>query len=371
MSTKKKQTKQTDTVEATEIMGEFDPQAADMAEAQDVLTAALEELNEAEIDLPDGEEYTDDALTENSVRLYLKEIGKIPMLTEERVIELAKIIAAAKPYAADAEIRSETEPDPNAPPKSPEEIQKLLDDAQKAKDELVTGNLRLVVANAKKLIGQSLPLQDLIQEGSIGLMKAADRFDWTQGFQFSTYATWWVRQAMLRAIANLSGTIRRPVHMRDKLNRIGKFKQAFYQENGRDPTPKEIAQGLNITAEEVARALADVSVVTSLDAPVGGEDSDSNLGDILADTESESPVEAVNSEMMRRAIMQALNKLDSREADVLKLRYGLVDGTVHTLEEIGDVFDITRERIRQIEKKALKKLRVQGAANNLRAFYCN
>ena len=260
---------------------------------------------------------------DDPVRMYLKEIGKIPLLSNEREMYLAEQVALGN---------------------------------KEAKNELVEANLRLVVSIAKRHVGKGMFFLDLIQEGNLGLMKAVEKFDYRKGYKFSTYATWWIRQAITRAIADQARTIRIPVHMVETIHRVSRAARQLLQEYGREPSIDEIAEKLNVLPERVREIMKIAQDPVSLETPIG-EEEDSHLGDFVEDTETLSPVEAANSAFMHEQLCAVLHTLTPREEQVLKLRFGLEDGRPHTLEEVGKQFDITRERIRQIEAKALRKLR--------------
>ena len=271
---------------------------------------------------------------DDPVRMYLKEIGKVPLLTAEREKELAERMAAG-------------------------------DDS--AKTELVEANLRLVVSIAKRYVGKGMFFLDLIQEGNLGLMKAVDKFDYTKGYKFSTYATWWIRQAITRAIADQARTIRIPVHMVETIHKVSRYQRQMLQELGREPTPAEIGEKMGMSAERVREIMKVALDPVSLETPIG-EEEDSHLGDFIPDEDTPSPSEAASTNILREVIERELNTLTPREAHVIKLRFGLYDGRTRTLEEVGKEFDITRERIRQIESKALRKLRHPSRARHLRGF---
>ncbi|MBO4309281.1 MAG: RNA polymerase sigma factor RpoD [Clostridia bacterium] len=272
--------------------------------------------------------------TDDPVRLYLKEIGKVPLLTNEREKGLAERMMAGD---------------------------------ETAKTELVEANLRLVVSIAKRYVGRGMYFLDLIQEGNLGLMKAVEKFDYTKGYKFSTYATWWIRQAITRAIADQARTIRIPVHMVETIHKVSRYSRQMMQELGREPTPEEIADKLGMSADKVREIIKVGQDPVSLETPIG-EEEDSHLGDFIPDDDTPSPAEATSTNILREELEKQLHTLTPREEHVIKLRFGLYDGRTRTLEEVGKEFDITRERIRQIEAKALRKLRHPSRARHLKGF---
>ena len=276
---------------------------------------------------------------DDPVRMYLKEIGKVPLLSAEREKELAEIMA-----------------------NSTDEAEK-----ERAKNELVEANLRLVVSIAKRYVGKGMFFLDLIQEGNLGLMKAVDKFDYGKGFKFSTYATWWIRQAITRAIADQARTIRMPVHMVETIHTVSRYSRQMLQELGREATADEIGDKMGMSAEKVREIMKIAQDPVSLETPIG-EEEDSHLGDFIPDEEAPEPSEVASATILREVIERELNTLTPREAHVIKLRFGLYDGRMRTLEEVGKEFDITRERIRQIEAKALRKLRHPSRARHLKGF---
>ena len=271
---------------------------------------------------------------DDPVRMYLKEIGKVTLLTSEREKELAERMAQGD---------------------------------EEAKNELVEANLRLVVSIAKRYVGKGMFFLDLIQEGNLGLMKAVDKFDYAKGFKFSTYATWWIRQAITRAIADQARTIRIPVHMVETIHKVSRYQRQMLQELGREATHAEIGEKMGMSAEKVREIMKVALDPVSLETPIG-EEEDSHLGDFIPDEDTPAPAEAASATILREMIERELNTLTPREAHVIKLRFGLYDGRTRTLEEVGKEFDITRERIRQIESKALRKLRHPSRARHLRGF---
>ncbi len=276
---------------------------------------------------------------DDPVRMYLKEIGRVPLLTAERERELAEIMTDSE-----------------------DEQRKMM-----AKNELVEANLRLVVSIAKRYVGKGMFFLDLIQEGNLGLMKAVDKFDYSKGYKFSTYATWWIRQAITRAIADQARTIRIPVHMVETIHKVSRYSRQMLQELGREATADEIGEKMGMSPEKVREIMKIAQDPVSLETPIG-EEEDSHLGDFIPDEDTPAPSEAAASTILREVIEKELHTLTPREEHVIKLRFGLYDGRTRTLEEVGKEFDITRERIRQIEAKALRKLRHPSRARHLRGF---
>jgi len=275
--------------------------------------------------------------TEDPVRMYLREIGTIPLLSGAQEVALAKSIEAGGALG------------------------------ERAKRKLAEANLRLVVSIAKKYIGRGMAFLDLIQEGNLGLIRAVEKFDYQKGYKFSTYATWWIRQAITRAIADQARTIRIPVHMVETINRLKKVQRQLQQEMGRKPTEEEIAKDMDVTVDRLREIIKISQEPVSLESPVGKEE-DSRLGDLIQDQRIETPVHAVTHDLLREDIADVLNTLSQREREVLKLRFGLEDGRQRTLEEVGQQFSVTRERIRQIEAKALRKLRHPNRNKRLREY---
>lgn len=297
---------------------------------------------------------------DDSISLYLKEIGRVPLLTAEEEIDLAKRMEAGRDSR---QTLSEGMDDW-------EEREKLLwlvRDGQSATEHLIKANSRLVVSVAKKYVGRGVPFLDLIQEGNIGLIRAVKKFDYRRGFKFSTYATWWIRQAVTRAIADQGRTIRVPVHMYEQINRLTRTSRQLVQELGRDPTTEEIADGLGITARKVEHIMRVSQRPLSLEMPVG-EEEDSYLGDFIEDEDADSPQESAGQQLLREVIDEIFSSLTPREVRILQLRFGLVDGYCYTLEEVGKKFGVTRERIRQIEAHALSRLRHPSRSRKLRDY---
>ena len=271
---------------------------------------------------------------DDPVRMYLKEIGKVPLLSADRELELAE---------------------------------KMANGSEAAKKELVEANLRLVVSIAKRYVGKGMFFLDLIQEGNLGLMKAVDKFDYRKGYKFSTYATWWIRQAITRAIADQARTIRIPVHMVETIHKLSRISRQLLQENGHEATPEEIAEVMGMSADKVREIMKIAQDPVSLETPIG-EEEDSHLGDFIPDDASPAPADAASYTLLREQLNEVLKTLTPREESVLKLRFGLEDGRTRTLEEVGKEFNITRERIRQIEAKALRKLRHPSRSKRLRDY---
>ena len=319
-----------------------------------IITAELELGDDIDLSLDDGlggdidlagleeEELVDpvDLAAEynldDPVRMYLKEIGQIKLLSAEEEVELAKRVSEGD---------------------------------QHAKNKLTEANLRLVVSIAKKYSGRGLHILDLIQEGNTGLIRAVDKFDWTKGNKFSTYATWWIRQAITRAIADQARTIRVPVHMVEVINKATRCNRKLVQELGREPTVEEIAAELGLPVEKIIEANRTAADTLSLDTPVGDEE-DTSIGSFVEDERTPGPADATSNALLAEALKEILDTLTEREADVLRMRFGMYDGRTHTLEEVGQIFGVTRERIRQIENKAIRKLRHPSRAKKIKDFYC-
>ena len=319
-----------------EVFDEFEKDGIDL------LPDDFEEEPDIE-DLKEVEELKLDEITDTSfegisvddpVRMYLREIGKIPLLTFEEELDLAK---------------------------------RILEGDEEAKQKLAESNLRLVVSIAKKYVGRGMLFLDLIQEGNMGLIKAVEKFDYTKGFKFSTYATWWIRQAITRAIADQARTIRIPVHMVETINKLIRTSRNLLQQMGREPTPEEIAKEMEIPVEKVVEIQKIAQDPVSLETPIG-EEEDSHLGDFIQDEDSPAPHDAASYTLLKEQLEEVMNTLTPREAKVLKLRFGLEDGKSRTLEEVGKEFNVTRERIRQIEAKALRKLRHPSRSKKLRDY---
>lgn len=299
---------------------------------------------------------------DDHVKMYLKEIGKVNLLTPEEELSLAKRMADGETAKAQLEeIGEDIDED------TKKQIDLLIADGEKAKKSLAEANLRLVVSIAKRYVGRGMLFLDLIQEGNLGLIKAVDKFDYTKGYKFSTYATWWIRQAITRAIADQARTIRIPVHMVETINKLVRVSRQLVQELGREPTPEELAKELNMPVDKVREISKISQEPVSLETPIG-EEEDSHLGDFIPDEDAPAPSEAVSFVLLKEQLGAVLETLSEREAKVLRLRFGLDDGRARTLEEVGKEFDVTRERIRQIEAKALRKLRHPSRSKKLKDF---
>ena len=303
-------------------LDDLEPDSEDLAEVEDI--------NVEDIDLND----MDGVNIDDPVRMYLREIGKIPLLTYEQELELAK---------------------------------RIIEGDEEAKKKLTESNLRLVVSIAKKYVGRGMLFLDLIQEGNMGLIKAVEKFDYKKGYKFSTYATWWIKQAITRAIADQARTIRIPVHMVETINKLLRTSRHLLQQNGREPTPEEIAEEMEIPVEKVLEIQKIAQDPVSLETPIG-EENDSHLGDFIKDEDSPSPQDAASYTMLKEQLNEVMKTLTPREAKVLRLRFGLDDGKARTLEEVGKQFNVTRERIRQIEAKALRKLRHPSRSKKLKEY---
>ena len=299
---------------------------------------------------------------DDHVKMYLKEIGKVNLLTPEEELSLAKRMADGETAKEQLEeIGEEIDED------TKKQIDLLIADGEKAKKSLAEANLRLVVSIAKRYVGRGMLFLDLIQEGNLGLIKAVDKFDYTKGYKFSTYATWWIRQAITRAIADQARTIRIPVHMVETINKLVRVSRQLVQELGREPTPEELAKELNMPVDKVREISKISQEPVSLETPIG-EEEDSHLGDFIPDEDAPAPSEAASFVLLKEQLGAVLETLSEREAKVLRLRFGLDDGRARTLEEVGKEFDVTRERIRQIEAKALRKLRHPSRSKKLKDF---
>ena len=303
----------------------------------------------------------------DSVRIYLREIGRVPLLTGPEEVDLAQRIEAGAAAASQLADLSAADGLDALGFAERRRLERTARDGEEAKSQLIQANLRLVVSVAKRYVGRGMQLLDLIQEGNLGLMRAVEKFDWTKGFKFSTYATWWIRQAITRAIADQSRTIRIPVHMVESINKVHRIQRQMLQELERDPTVEELAEKVDMAPTRVREILRIAQDPLSLDSPVGEAD-DSNLSDFIEDLQAEAPADAAARTMLVDAVVEAMSELNEREQQVVRLRFGLEDGQSRTLEEVGREFGVTRERIRQIESKTLAKLRHPHRSQKLRDY---
>ena len=324
---------------------------------------AVEEVSKEELE--DTDSLAEGFAIDDPVRMYLKEIGKVDLLSPEEEIELAEKMQAG------VEAKQKIEEYEAAGTKIPEEeyqqLRKAIRKGENAKKRLAEANLRLVVSIAKRYVGRGMLFLDLIQEGNLGLIKAVEKFDSTKGFKFSTYATWWIRQAITRAIADQARTIRIPVHMVETINKVIRVSRQLLQELGHDPQPEEIAEEMGMPVERVREILKIAQEPVSLETPIG-EEEDSHLGDFIPDDDALEPAEAASFTLLKEQLVEVLKTLTPREEKVLRLRFGIEDGRTRTLEEVGKEFNVTRERIRQIEAKALRKLRHPSRSKKLKDF---
>ncbi len=305
---------------------------------------------------------------DDPVRMYLKEIGKVALLTPEEEVSLAQAMSAGNEAAEKlAELRRQREEGAEIDPALEAALRKQYRAGETAKQKLAEANLRLVVSIAKRYVGRGMLFLDLIQEGNLGLIKAVEKFDYTKGYKFSTYATWWIRQAITRAIADQARTIRIPVHMVETINKVIRVSRQLLQELGHDPSPNEIAAEMNMPVDKVREIMKIAQEPVSLETPIG-EEEDSHLGDFIPDEGASEPSEAASFTLLKEQLMDVLSTLTPREEKVLKLRFGIEDGRTRTLEEVGKEFNVTRERIRQIEAKALRKLRHPSRSKKLKDF---
>jgi RNA polymerase primary sigma factor len=346
------------------LLDELNVEVADGPSAEN-----LQEVEEESDDYEEKEETLDKDMelagktpTNDPVRMYLKEIGKVPLLTASEEVDLAKKIEAGE--EASAKMREKGDK------LKREELRALRRQertGQEAKRKLVEANLRLVVSIAKRYVGRGMLFLDLIQEGNLGLIRAVEKFDFRKGYKFSTYATWWIRQAITRAIADQARTIRIPVHMVETINKLIRVQRQLLQELGREPTPEEIADQMELTPEKVREIIKVSQEPVSLETPIG-EEEDSHLGDFIEDADAVVPIDAASFILLQEQLEDVLNSLNEREKEVIRLRFGLTDGHPRTLEEVGREFGVTRERIRQIESKTLAKLRHPTRSAKLRDY---
>ena len=323
----------------------------------------IEEIPEEEI--VDPNTLVDSFGIDDPVRMYLKEIGKVPLLSADEEIALATRMNAKND--AEARIKAAEESGETIPEEEMAALKKTIKDGEKAKQKLAEANLRLVVSIAKRYVGRGMLFLDLIQEGNLGLIKAVEKFDYTKGYKFSTYATWWIRQAITRAIADQARTIRIPVHMVETINKVIRVSRQLLQSLGHDPSPEEISAEMGMPVDKVREILKIAQEPVSLETPIG-EEEDSHLGDFIPDEGASEPSEAASFTLLQEQLVDVLSTLTPREEKVLKLRFGIEDGRPRTLEEVGKEFNVTRERIRQIEAKALRKLRHPSRSKKLKDF---
>ncbi|MEV2219908.1 RNA polymerase sigma factor [Nocardia vinacea] len=370
-----------------EDLGDLEVSEDDLAdEAEELVEEVAEEVEESETDEPSAadkasgdfvwDEEESEALRQarkdaeltasaDSVRAYLKQIGKVALLNAEEEVELAKRIEAGL-YAAE-KVREFAEQGEKLPVAMRRDYTWIVRDGNRAKNHLLEANLRLVVSLAKRYTGRGMAFLDLIQEGNLGLIRAVEKFDYTKGYKFSTYATWWIRQAITRAMADQARTIRIPVHMVEVINKLGRIQRELLQDLGREPTPEELAKEMDITPEKVLEIQQYAREPISLDQTIGDE-GDSQLGDFIEDSEAVVAVDAVSFTLLQDQLQSVLETLSEREAGVVRLRFGLTDGQPRTLDEIGQVYGVTRERIRQIESKTMSKLRHPSRSQVLRDY---
>ena len=332
----------------------------DMSDEEDI------DMENIDLSVPDG------ISIEDPVRMYLKEIGKVPLLSADDEIILAQKMEAGDKAAAEIDEKKEKLASAKGKTKEKlekeiEEMQEAIDAGDYAKQKLAEANLRLVVSIAKRYVGRGMLFLDLIQEGNLGLIKAVEKFDYTKGYKFSTYATWWIRQAITRAIADQARTIRIPVHMVETINKLIRVSRQLLQELGREPSPEEIAAEMKMPVERVREILKISQEPVSLETPIG-EEEDSHLGDFIQDENVPVPSDAAAFTLLKEQLVEVLDTLTDREQKVLRLRFGLDDGRARTLEEVGKEFNVTRERIRQIEAKALRKLRHPSRSRKLKDY---
>jgi len=341
-----------------------------LVELPDDEPAAEEIADVEEEELVDPNSLVSSFSIDDPVRMYLKEIGKVPLLSPDEEINLAQDMAAGNKADEQLEALARARADGEEITVTPEEEAAMKADHRRgetAKQKLAEANLRLVVSIAKRYVGRGMLFLDLIQEGNLGLIKAVEKFDYTKGYKFSTYATWWIRQAITRAIADQARTIRIPVHMVETINKVIRVSRQLLQELGHDPSPNEIAAEMNMPVEKVREILKIAQEPVSLETPIG-EEEDSHLGDFIPDEGASEPSEAASFTLLKEQLMDVLSTLTPREEKVLKLRFGIEDGRTRTLEEVGKEFNVTRERIRQIEAKALRKLRHPSRSKKLKDF---
>lgn len=346
------------TEEIEQLYDKFEKEGVELVEDLDKELEEIEVTKEEleDLSVPEGINIDD------HVKMYLKEIGKVDLLSAEEELSLAKRMVDGEETKIQLAEMGE-----DISKKDREAMKAIIDDGEVAKKCLAEANLRLVVSIAKRYVGRGMLFLDLIQEGNLGLIKAVDKFDYTKGYKFSTYATWWIRQAITRAIADQARTIRIPVHMVETINKLVRVSRQLVQEYGREPTPEELAKELNMPVEKVREISKISQEPVSLETPIG-EEEDSHLGDFIPDDDAPAPSEAASFVLLKEQLGDVLKTLTPREAKVLRLRFGLDDGRARTLEEVGKEFEVTRERIRQIEAKALRKLRHPSRSKKLKDF---
>ena len=345
-------------------MSDEDIDLLSLADIDEISNEIDEEAREDDVDADDLGEISKTLSVDDPVRMYLKEIGKVPLLSADQEMDYAQAMEVGN--RADAELRK-LRKEGTAEADLPADLLKASEAGSHAKKMLCEANLRLVVSIAKRYVGRGMLFLDLIQEGNLGLMKAVEKFDWRKGFKFSTYATWWIRQAITRSIADQGRTIRIPVHMVETINKQIRVTRQLIQELGREPSPEEIAKEMGISVDKVREISKIAQEPVSLETPIG-EEEDSHLGDFIPDDDVPSPADAAAFSMLKEQLDEVLGTLQDREQKVLRLRFGLDDGRTRTLEEVGQEFDVTRERIRQIEAKALRKLRHPSRSRKLRDY---
>ena len=375
-----------DSSELSEVLDEMDLDSDQMDHIYDSLEQVGIEVGSEEflVDLPDDSEppmeeiagieeeelvdpntLVDSFNIDDPVRMYLKEIGKVPLLTADEEVDLATAMTAG--HNAQDRLEAAKEAGEEIPAEEMARLQEDIKAGEAAKKALAEANLRLVVSIAKRYVGRGMLFLDLIQEGNLGLIKAVEKFDYTKGYKFSTYATWWIRQAITRAIADQARTIRIPVHMVETINKVIRVSRQLLQELGHDPSPEEISEEMGMPVDKVREILKIAQEPVSLETPIG-EEEDSHLGDFIPDEGASEPSEAASFTLLKEQLVEVLSTLTPREEKVLKLRFGIEDGRTRTLEEVGKEFNVTRERIRQIEAKALRKLRHPSRSKKLKDF---
>jgi RNA polymerase primary sigma factor len=378
--TKKADSGEPDEPDDLEAPGVEDLEAVEVDVVDETVAEEIEEAKEPKDGKGDGDFVWDEEESEalrqarkdaeltasaDSVRAYLKQIGKVALLNAEEEVELAKRIEAGL-YAAER-VRTAEDESEKLSPQMRRDLRWIVRDGERAKNHLLEANLRLVVSLAKRYTGRGMAFLDLIQEGNLGLIRAVEKFDYTKGYKFSTYATWWIRQAITRAMADQARTIRIPVHMVEVINKLGRIQRELLQDLGREPTPEELAKEMDITPEKVLEIQQYAREPISLDQTIGDE-GDSQLGDFIEDSEAVVAVDAVSFTLLQDQLQSVLATLSEREAGVVRLRFGLTDGQPRTLDEIGQVYGVTRERIRQIESKTMSKLRHPSRSQVLRDY---